>query len=139
MISEAFYEKFLMPLDAAWSQRHRPFGIHYCGPDPHRYAQAFARLPHLDFLDVGWGGDVATLRRFLPNTFLNLRLSPVEIVGQSRDDIRATIVRLVSESGNPYLTGVCCINMDDTVTDDKVSAIFETVADLRRRYESSPR
>jgi hypothetical protein len=29
--------------------------------------------------------------------------------------------------------------MDDAVTDDKVSAIFETVADLRRRHESSPR
>jgi hypothetical protein len=138
MISEAFYERFLMSLDAAWSQRHRPFGIHYCGPDPHRYAQIFAGLPHLDFLDVGWGGDVARLRRFLPNTFLNIRLSPVEIVGQSIDEIRSTIVRLVSESGNPYLTGVCCINMDDAVTDDKVSVIFETVADLRRRYESAP-
>lgn len=139
MISEAFYERFLMPLDAAWSERHRPFGIHYCGPDPHRYAQAFATLPHLDFLDVGWGGDVTRLRQFLPNTFLNLRLSPVEIVRQTTDEIRSTISRLVSESGNPYLTGVCCINMDDAVTDDKVSAVFETVAELRRRYESPPR
>lgn len=138
MISEAFYERFLMPLDAAWSQRHRPFGIHYCGPDPHRYAQVFARLPHLDFLDVGWGGDVARLRRFLPDTFLNLRLSPVEIVGQTADEIHSTIAQLVSESGNPYLTGVCCINMDDSVTDDKVCAIFGTVAELRHRYESSP-
>ncbi len=139
MISGAFYEKFLMPLDAAWSERHRPFGIHYCGPDPHRYAEVFARLPHLDLLDVGWGGDVARLRRLLPHTFLNLRLSPVEIVRQSVDEIRATIVRLVSASDNPYLTGICCINMDDTVTDDKISTIFETVADLRRRYESSLR
>jgi hypothetical protein len=139
MISEAFYERFLMPLDAAWSQRHRPFGIHYCGPDPHRYAQVFARLPHLDFLDVGWGGDVARLRHFLPHTFLNLRLSPVEIVGQTVDEIRATIVRLVAASDNPYLTGICCINMDDAVTDDKIATIFETVADLRRRYESPPR
>jgi len=137
MISEAFYEKFLMPLDVAWSERHRPFGIHYCGPDPHRYASMFARLPHLDFLDVGWGGDVAQLRKFLPNTFLNIRLSPVEIVRQSVDEIRSTIVRLVSASGDLRLTGVCCINMDDAVTDDKVSAIFETVAELRRRYEPS--
>ncbi|MBN1508185.1 MAG: hypothetical protein JW955_15145 [Sedimentisphaerales bacterium] len=138
MISEAFYERFLMPLDVAWSRCHRPFGIHYCGPDPHRYAQTFAKLPCLDFLDVGWGGDVARLRQFLPNTFLNLRLSPVEIVRQTTDEIRATIVRLVSESGNPYLTGVCCINMDDAVTDDKVAAIFETVAELRRSFVVCP-
>jgi hypothetical protein len=137
MISEAFYEEFLMPFDAAWSRRHRPFGIHYCGADPHRYAGAFARLPHLDFLDVGWGGNVATLRQFLPHTFLNIRLSPVEIIRQSAEEIRAAITRLVLESANPYLTGICCINMDDAVTDDKIDAIFGTVAELRRRYQSS--
>jgi hypothetical protein len=136
MISEAFYERFLLPFDAAWSRRHRPFGIHYCGPDPHRYASLFAGLPHLDFLDVGWGGDVGVLRKALPNTFLNLRLSPVEIAGQSSEDIRSTITRLVSDSANPYLTGICCINMDDTVTDDKIDAIFETVHDLRRRLSA---
>jgi hypothetical protein len=137
MISEAFYERFLLPFDIAWSQRHRPFGIHYCGMDPHRYARVFARLPHLDFLDVGWGGDVAKLRKFLPKTFLNIRLSPVEIVGQSADEIHSTITRLVSESANPYLTGVCCINMDDTVGDDKINAIYETVNELRQKYKCS--
>ena len=132
MISEAFYERFLMPIDVAWSQHHRPFGIHYCGPDPHRYAQTFAKLPYLDFLDVGWGGNVAVLRKLLPNTFLNIRLSPVEIVEQSADDIHSTITRLVSESGNPYLTGICCINMDDKVSDEKINAIYETAHELRQ-------
>jgi hypothetical protein len=134
MISTAVYEKFLMPTDEYWSQRFRPFGIHYCGNDPHRYAETFARLPHLDFLDVGWGGDVKTLRQFLPKTFLNLRLSPVEIISQSADDIRQTITHLVRDSGNPYLTGVCCINMDGQVSDEKITAIFETVHELRRHY-----
>jgi hypothetical protein len=91
----------------------------------------------LDFLDVGWGGDVAKLREFLPNTFLNIRLSPVEIIERSADEIRSTITRLVSESANPYLTGVCCINMDDQVGDDKVRAIFETVDELRQKYKCS--
>jgi len=136
MISEADYEKFLMPIDCAWSQCHRPFGIHYCGTDPHRYAQTFAKLPYLDFLDVGWGGNVAMLREFLPNTFLNIRLSPVEIIEQSADEIHSTITRLVSESGNPYLTGICCINMDDKVSDEKIDAIYETAHELRQKYKS---
>ncbi len=134
MISTKDYEQFLMPLDAAWSRRRRPFGIHYCGADPHRYAESFAKLPHLDFLDVGWPGDVKKLREHLPGTFLNLRYSPVEIVKQTPEDIRATIRRLVHDSGNPYLTGVCCINMDDRVTDDQVSAIFEEVEQLRSEF-----
>lgn len=131
MISDDQYEEFIMPVDAEWSQRIRPFGIHFCGQDPHRFAKSFAKLPQLDFLDVGWGGDLKVLREHLPNTFLNIRLSPVEIVDQTPEDIRATITRLVNDSANPALTGVCCINMDDRVSDEQVSAIFETVHDLR--------
>jgi hypothetical protein len=134
MISVADYERLLMPMDIAWSRKHRPFGIHYCGEDAHRYGEAFSRLPHLDFLDVGFGGDVAELRRYLPETFLNIRLSPVEIIGQSVDEIRGTVRRLVNESANPWLTGVCCINMDDKVSDEKIAAIFEEVETLRAEY-----
>lgn len=132
MISTAHYEEFVLPYDAAWSLRRRPFGIHYCGVDPHRYGDVFAKVPWLDFLDVGWGGDLRVLRERLPRTFLNIRLSPVEIVHQSAEEIRRAIETRVAASGNPQLTGVCCINMDDRVTDDKIRAIFETVFDLRR-------
>ncbi len=133
MISSDDYENFLLDFDILWSQKYRPFGIHYCGNDPHRHAQSFAKIKHLDFLDVGWGGDVKTLRKYLPGTFFNLRLNPVEIKDQDNDDIRQTITRLVNESGNLYLTGVCCINMDDTVSDEKINVIFETVEELRNR------
>jgi hypothetical protein len=29
---------------------------------------------------------------------------------------------------------VCCINLDHTVCDEQIAAIFETVAKLRREY-----
>ncbi len=137
MVSTGDYERFLMPLDADWSRRLRPFGIHYCGKDPHRYADVFARLPHLDFLDLGWGGDVARLRRSLPDTFLNIRYSPVEIVHHTPEQIRQTVRRLVRESGNPWLTGVCCINMDAQVTDQQITALLEEVEYLRVEYGKS--
>jgi hypothetical protein len=127
MISCEDYEQFLMPIDAKWSQAKEYFGIHYCGNDPNRYAESFAKLPKLDFLDLGWGGDVAHLRKHLPNTFFNIRLSPVELITMSVEEIQDTITKLVTESANPDLTGVCCINMDDKVTDDKIDAIFEAV------------
>jgi len=134
MISTDDYENVLLEYDIKWSQQKRPFGIHYCGSDPHRFAASFARIPHLDFLDLGWGGDVKLLREYLPDTFFNLRLSPVEIKRQEETEIRDTIIRLVSESGNPYLTGICCINMDDTVGDKKIDTIFETIEELRKGY-----
>ncbi len=128
MVSCEDYEQFLMPIDAKWSLGKEYCGIHYCGNDPHRYAESFAKLPKLDFLDLGWGGDVALLRKHLPNTFFNLRLSPVELLDMSVNEIQNTIIKLVAESANPLLTGVCCINMDDKVTDDKIDAIFEAVS-----------
>jgi hypothetical protein len=134
MISAEDYKKFLFTYDEQWSGKYRPFGIHFCGKDAHRYAEVFTELGQLDFLDVGWGGDVAELRKNLPNTFLNIRLSPVEIIEQSVDEIANTIRGLVADSGNPRLTGICCINMDEKVADEKISTIFETVGALREEY-----
>jgi len=132
MISVADYEKFLFKYDVRWSQKYRPFGIHFCGPDAHRFAEIFAKLPHLDFLDVGWGGDVEILRKHLPNTFLNLRLSPAGIINNTPAEIEQIIRRLVKASANLRLTGVCCINMDEKVADEKITTIFQTVEDIRK-------
>jgi hypothetical protein len=135
MISTKLYEQFLLSYDVQWSRRLRPFGIHHCGADPHRFAQSYAKVPGLDFLDLGSGGDVALLRQHLPHTFLNIRLSPVHIVKQTPKEIRQTVRTLVKQSANPWLTGVCCINMDQHVADEQVTAILEEVHDLREEYE----
>lgn len=133
MISAKAYEQFILPIDCEWSFRHRPFGIHHCGKDPHRFAESYAKVPHLDFLDLGWGGDVKALRTALPNTFFNLRLDPVQLVGWTPAFIRETILRLVADSGDLNLTGVCCINLDQRATDAQINAIFATVNELRDR------
>jgi hypothetical protein len=131
MISESMYREYILPHDLKWSRKSVPFGIHYCGADPHRFAKAFAEIPKLSFLDLGYGGDVAMIRKYLPNTFLNIRLSPVEITRCSPSEIRETVLRLVRQSADYGLTGICCINMDDTVKDENVDAIFEARKELR--------
>lgn len=134
MISTEQYEEFLLPIDLEWSKKYRPFGIHYCGRDPHRYAEVFGKISNLDFLDVGWGGDLKILRAYLPNTFLNIRLDPVNLNNYSADENENIITGLVNDSANPYLTGVCCINMDDKVEDEKVRNLFQTVDKLRKDF-----
>ncbi len=131
MVSEAVYDEFLFSYDQAWSEAKRPFGIHYCGTDPHRFAAAFARLPRLDFLDLGWGGDVALLRKALPDTFFSIRLSPTEIGTMGAEEIRATVRRLAAASGDPKLTGFCCVNMDKKVKDETITALLSAVEELR--------
>ena len=134
MISADDYRRFLLPIDIAWSRGFRPFGIHHCGPDADRFVECYVEIPRLDFLDVGWGSDLKKLRQALPNTFLNIRLNPVEIVDQSANQIHDTIVKLVQDSADPLLTGVCCVNMDEKVSDDQVAAILKTVADLQEKF-----
>jgi len=132
MISEKDYERFLLEYDIQWSRRYKAFGVHYCGPDPHRHAASYAKIPGLHFVDVGSGGDVRVMRDHLPGTFLNLRLDPVRLREQSPEQIRDIVQNLARASENPALTGICCINMDDTVADQRIEAIFEAVDDLRQ-------
>jgi hypothetical protein len=66
----------------------------------------------------------------------SVRLSPVEIAKQPPDEIRHTVRRLVQASDNPWLTGVCCINMDEQVTDQQVAAIFDEIESMRAEYEA---
>lgn len=134
MISEEDYRTFLMPIDIEWSKKYQPYGIHYCGKDPHRFAPCYSELPHLDFLDTGWGGDIAFIREHLPNTFLNIRLNPVDLNSYSEEELRSIITDRVKASANPSLTGICCINMDDKTEDEKVKIIFRTVDELRKEY-----
>ena len=50
------------------------------------------------------------------------------------DEIRSNVRRLVLDSGNPWLSGVCCINVDQNVADEQIAAIFEEVELLREEY-----
>jgi len=138
MVSEELYRQYLLPYDIKWSRKNQPFGIHYCGRDPHRFAGAFSEIPGLAFLDVGYGGDVAMLRSSLPDTFFNLRLSPVLLGRSTAGEVRETIRTLVQQSGDLLLTGLCCINIDDTVSDECVNAIFEARREILEEW-SAPR
>jgi hypothetical protein len=131
MISKNDYNRFLLSYDMLWSQKRKSFGIHYCGTDPHRFADSFEQIPNLDFLDVGWGGDIEKLRSLLPNTFLNIRLSPIELIQASEEQIRQSIIDSINNSGNIGLTGICCINIDDKVPDCNITAILEAVQEIR--------
>lgn len=136
MISEEDYRRFFLPIDQEWSMRHKPYGIHYCGKDPHRMASAFTEIERLTFLDVGWGGDVALLRKHLPETFFNIRLNPVEIQKYTLDELRQNITERVIASGQDLTkTGICCVNMDKEVSDQRIREIHQVAAEVRDNAE----
>ncbi len=66
-------------------------------------------------------------------SLLNIRLDPVSLREMPPATVREEILRRVPASGNPSLTGVCCINMDRDMPDGIVATIFETVEQCRRK------
>lgn len=132
MISPQSYRTMQLSIEKRMATRLQPFGIHHCGDNLQRYAGAYAELP-LDFVDVGWGSDVAACRKLLPEAFFNLRLSPVRMLTCTPEEIAADTESLLRAAGPLELTGVCCINMDYGTPDENLFAIYEVVERYRQR------
>lgn len=126
MISPATYEKYLFPHELYLAEHLQPYGIHHCGNNLHRYTTPYSKVP-ATFFDVGWGSDVAKCREAFPGTFLNLRLSPVDMLRKKPEEIQEITTRLLEEGYSPGKTGVCCINMDYGTPDENVMAMIEVV------------
>ena len=109
------------------AERLRPYGIHHCGNNLQLFAKHYAATAPR-FVDVGWGSDVAQVRAALPETFLNLRLSPVRMLNEPVNEIRGDVERLLAAAGAPDNVGLCCINMDYGTPDENVRAMMDAAA-----------
>jgi uroporphyrinogen-III decarboxylase len=134
MISPQSYRAMQLPIEKQMATRLQPFGIHHCGDNLQRYAGAYAEF-HPDFVDVGWGSDVAACRKALPHAFFNLRLSPVRMLTCTPEEIAADTEALLRAADPLGLAGVCCINMDYGTPDDNLFAMYEVVEKYRRHSE----
>ncbi|MGB3717578.1 MAG: uroporphyrinogen decarboxylase family protein [Candidatus Promineifilaceae bacterium] len=140
MISPESYREMQLPTEKRMAERIRPYGIHHCGDSLHKVAPVYAELP-LTMVDVGWGSNVAAVRKALPDTFLNLRLNPVRMLQATSQEIAADTEGLLSAAGPLEKAGICCINMDNGTPDENLFAMYEVVQRFRsqQNYAQSNR
>jgi hypothetical protein len=131
MVSNATYERFLLPYDNYLAQRLQPYGIHHCGADMEHVVEGYSKVQGVSFFDVGWGSDVARCRAGLPG-FFSLRMSPVRVRECTVDAVQQDVEQLLRQAGDLTQAGICCINMDDGTPDENVRAIFHVVDEYRR-------
>jgi hypothetical protein len=136
MISREMYERYLLPYECWLAGRLQPYGIHHCGDNLERLVDAYARVPGLVYVDVGWGSDVAACRRALPDAYFSLRLHPPRLRSQTPEEVRADVERLLKNAGPLDRVALCCVAMDSATPDANVRAIFE-VARRHRRQEGA--
>jgi hypothetical protein len=131
MISPVTYEKHLLPHEMYLAEHLQPYGIHHCGNNLHRYTTSYSKVP-ATFIDVGWGSDVARCREAFPGTFLNLRLSPVDMLQKKPEQIQEISTQLLAEGYSPGKTGLCCINMDYGTPDENVMVMIKAAENYIR-------
>jgi hypothetical protein len=131
MISPRSYRELQLPVEKELAVRMRPYGIHHCGDNLHRVANAYAELEPV-FCDVGWGSDVAACRAALPGAFLNLRLSPIRMLQCNASEMAADAEALLVAAGPLDKIGMCCINMDYGTPDENILAVHEVITGFRK-------
>ncbi|MFB3903330.1 MAG: uroporphyrinogen decarboxylase family protein [Acidobacteriota bacterium] len=124
MVSPALYESQLLPAERILSSRMRPYGVHHCGDNCHLFADFYAELGAV-FVDVGAGSDIRTVRKALPEAFLNLRLKPTDLLTETAEYLRGEVNRMIRESEVKHKTGVCCVNMEYGTPDENVAAVID--------------
>ncbi|MFN7993560.1 MAG: hypothetical protein U0Q18_08165 [Bryobacteraceae bacterium] len=131
MISVELYKRRMFKFEQQLAARLRPFGVHHCGNNLHKYAEPYQSLD-ASFFDVGWGSDVACCSAAFPTAFLNLRMDPVTMMRSSAEEIYHTGLRLLRECGRRDRVGLCCINMDRETPDANVHALMRAAADFSK-------
>lgn len=131
MISRRLYEERILPFELKLAGALRPFGVHHCGSNLHKYAPVYSRLG-ARFFDVGWGSHVAEVSRQLPGAFLNLRMNPVRAMQCTAEELYEDAAHLLRECGRRELVGLCCINMDASTPDENVRSIVRAARDYER-------
>lgn len=129
-ISPDLYKSFLLPFEKNLANRLQPYGIHHCGNNMHLFSKLYSEIPAM-FFDVGWGSDIALCKQYLPDAFLNLRLSPVRMIQEEPETIFDDVERLLADAGDLENVGICCINMDYGTRDENITAMYDAVKRFR--------
>jgi hypothetical protein len=132
MISARTYREYLLDYDRRLARAFWPYGIHHCGTDMHKVRNEYARVEGAELFDVGWGSDVAACRTALPEAIFSLRLSPVRVASATPQAVAEDVEALLRAAGPLDRAALCCINLDHTVPDANIHAIFEVVERYRR-------
>jgi methanogenic corrinoid protein MtbC1/uroporphyrinogen-III decarboxylase len=99
-VSLQTYETFNLPYDNQVARACHPLGIHHCG-SVDQALTGYAKVRHLDFLEIGFGSDVRRTRQVLgPQVAVNARISPVLMKNGTPDQVAAEVHRLIDQ-GDP--------------------------------------
>ena len=127
MMSPATYAKVVLPADLHYRQQIKNFGLHHCG-QMDRYLEAYQRLKPVDFIEVGWGSNVAAVHQAFPDAQLDLLINTYDLQNMPPQEVRELMVKMLREVGSrSCLRGVWVADIGPEVSDEFVLNFVEAV------------
>ncbi len=130
MISPAIYEAFNRQYDMEIMEMAREKGVLFSMHQDSNvtpYIQSYKAFDHLYSFDIGWDTDVAAFRQAFPDTVLNLFIYTSFLNERTPEQIRKDIRKLINDAGDRDKTGFSCYDIDTSIPDEKVTALYEAV------------
>ncbi len=123
------YETFNLPYDNQVAEACHPLGIHHCG-SVDQALPGYAKVRHLEFLEIGFGSDVRRTRQVLgPKVAINARISPVLMKNGSSEEVAAEVRSLIDQGGPLENYSIDTVGLTYGTPDENVKAARRTAAE----------
>jgi uroporphyrinogen-III decarboxylase len=128
-VSLQSYETFNLPYDNLVAEACHPLGIHHCG-SVDQALPGYAKVRHLEFLEIGFGSDVRRTRQVLgPKVAINARISPVLMKNGSPEEVAAEVRNLIDQGDPLENYSIDTVGLTYGTPDENVRAARKTVAE----------
>lgn len=125
-ISLDTYEKFVLEHDVRVAEACRPIGVHHCG-SVNEALDGYAKIPHLEFIEIGFGSDVKRTRRvFGPDVAVNARINPVLMKNGAPEEVEAEVRRLIDEGAPLHNFSIDTVGLTYGTPDENVRRALQT-------------
>lgn len=136
MMSPQTYHQAVLPADQRLRSQVQRFGLHHCGVMD-RYLEDYKCLEPIEYIEVGWGTDLAAARRAFPNATFDLMINIYDLQNMPLFTIRETVANMLEQAQPASLVRDFFVaDIGPDVPDTRVLEFIEAVNLAMANYSS---
>ncbi|GMU92788.1 MAG: hypothetical protein AMXMBFR4_18460 [Candidatus Hydrogenedentota bacterium] len=99
LVSPELYRDLLLPYDKRIAEAFDRIGIHNCAWTVDLYAESYASVPRVAYIDMGLESNLTRIRELFPTARRAVMYRPTELAAKSRSQIEQDLQRVASQLG----------------------------------------
>jgi hypothetical protein len=134
MMRPQMYREAVLPADQRLRRQVQRFGLHHCGVMD-RYLETYKCLEPIEYLEVGWGTDLAAARQAFPTVIFDLMINIYDLQSMPQSVIREKVANMLEQAQPMALVRDFFVaDIGPDVPDAKVLEFIEAVDLAVARY-----